>query len=210
MMLREHIEAIRDGIRAGKFQSEAAVSEGIVLRLLHALDWPRYEPQVVFPQYSVKGGWVDYALCHPASRPVVFIEVKQLGQCAGAEEQLFQYAFHRGVPMAILTDGQQWHFFHPHGGQGNYEERRVYLLDLLEIDVGESIGCLDRYLKYSAYVQVKRSGHSRTTTTMSVWRGRERGKRGRERGRLRYACLKHGANCLRKQIKPCWKWYQTE
>jgi len=54
----------------------------------------------------------------------VFIEVKQVGQSDGGERQLFEYAFHRGVPMAILTDGQEWHFFLP-AKQGDYGDRRV-------------------------------------------------------------------------------------
>jgi len=37
MILEEHIEEIRSGIKAGRFTNEAAVSQGIVLRLLHAL-----------------------------------------------------------------------------------------------------------------------------------------------------------------------------
>jgi hypothetical protein len=37
----------------------------------------------------------------------VFIEVKQIGRSDGGERQLFEYAFHRGVPMTILTDGQE-------------------------------------------------------------------------------------------------------
>jgi predicted type IV restriction endonuclease len=50
--------------------------------------------------------------------------VKQVGQSDRAERQLFEYAFHDGVPMAILTDGREWNFFLP-GEQGDYGERRV-------------------------------------------------------------------------------------
>ena len=90
---------------------------------------------------------MDFALCHPPLKPLVFIEVKQVGQIKGAERQLFEYAFHTGVPIAILTDGREWHFFQP-GGQGDYKERRVYNLDLLETDNQESAGRLNRYLNY--------------------------------------------------------------
>ena len=65
----------------------------------------------------------------------------------GAERQLFEYAFHFGVPMAILTDGQEWSFFLP-GEQGRYYERRVYKLDLLERDISEAEEKLERYLGY--------------------------------------------------------------
>ena len=147
MTLKDHIEDIRNGINVGRFMNEASVSQGIVLRLLHALGWPTYDTQIVMPEYTVEGLRVDFALCQPPSKPVVFVEVKQIGQVEGAERQLFEYAFHKGVPIAILTDGREWHFFLP-SGQGAYEERRAYKLDLMEREVAESVHRLDRYLNY--------------------------------------------------------------
>lgn len=91
---------------------------------------------------------MDYALCHPKEKPKLFIEVKQVGKCEGADRQLFEYAFHKGIPMAVLTDGQEWHFYLP-AAQGDYEERRVYKLDMLERDIGESVLRLTRYLSYN-------------------------------------------------------------
>ncbi|MCP5196008.1 MAG: hypothetical protein H6974_04325 [Gammaproteobacteria bacterium] len=148
MSLTQHIEDIRAGIKAGRYGNEAAVSQGIVLRLLQALGWPTYETQVVCPEFSLSGRRVDYALCPPQSKPVAFIEVKQIGQSNGAERQLFEYAFHIGVPLAILTDGQEWNFFLP-AEQGDYSERRVYKLDMVERDVSESVARLERYLSYA-------------------------------------------------------------
>lgn len=151
MSLEQHIEEIRAGIKAGRFANEASVSQGIVLRILHALSWPSYDTQIVCPEYSLEGRRVDYALCHPPGKPIAFIEVKQIGQSEGAERQLFEYAFHVGVPLAILTDGQEWNFFLP-GEQGDYGERRVYKLDIVERDIAECVSRLSRYLKYDAIV----------------------------------------------------------
>lgn len=148
-MLKSEIEHIRSGIKTGRFANEAAVRQGIVLRLLQTLSWPTYDTQVVAPEYSVEGTRVDYALCHPPGKPVVFIEVKQIGQSGGGERQLFEYAFHKGVPMAILTDGQEWHFFLP-AEQGDYGERRVYKLDIVEREIDETVTRLQRYLDYRA------------------------------------------------------------
>lgn len=77
------------------------------------------------------------------------MEVKQVGKIEGAERQLFEYAFHEGVPIAILTDGQKWQFFHP-AGQGDYTERKVYEFDLIEDHDKEIIYRLDRYLSYES------------------------------------------------------------
>lgn len=151
MNLEKHIEEIRMGIKAGRFANEAAVSQGIVLRLLHALSWPAYDTQIVCPEYSLQGRRVDYALCHPPGKPIAFVEVKQIGQSEGAERQLFEYAFHIGVPLAILTDGQEWNFFLP-GEQGDYGERRVYKLDIVEREISECVARLNRYLHYDAIV----------------------------------------------------------
>lgn len=149
MGVEQDIEAIRVGIRAGRFSNEASVSQGIVLRLLHALGWPSYDTDAVWPEYSLSGRRVDYALCSPPGKPIAFIEVKQIGQSDGAERQLFEYAFHDGVPLAILTDGREWNFFLP-GEQGDYGERRVYKLDIVDRDVKECSERLERYLLHSA------------------------------------------------------------
>jgi hypothetical protein len=129
--------------------NEATVSQGIVQRLLHSLGSPVYDPEVVAPEYSLGTRRVDYALCHPPREPVILVEVKQVGQSKGADRQLFEYAFHEGVPMAILTDGQEWNFFLP-TEQGDYGERQVYKLDILERDPAEIESSLERYLEYEA------------------------------------------------------------
>ena len=149
MTLKEHIDDIRDNLEKRVYVGEAAVSQGIVLRLLDALTWPRYNTQVIIPEYSVEGRRVDFALCHPPSKPIVFIEVKQVGNIDGAERQLFEYAFHEGVPIAILTDGREWHFFHP-SGQGGYRERKVRELDMIQDESEESAKCLNKYLNYES------------------------------------------------------------
>lgn len=149
MGIEQDIEGIRAGIKAGRFPNEASVSQGIVLRLLNALGWSTYETEHVWPEYSLSGRRVDFALCSPPGKPIAFIEVKQIGQSDGAERQLFEYAFHDGVPLAILTDGREWNFFMP-GEQGDYGERRVYKLDLVDRDIQDCAQRLERYLQHSA------------------------------------------------------------
>lgn len=150
MTLKEHIDDICNKLKEGQFINEATVSDDIVRRLLHdPLGWPRYEPQIVYPQYSVEGGRVDFALCHPPSEPRVFIEVKKVEKIEGAEEQLFRYAFQRGVPIAILTDGREWQFFHP-AGEGTWAERKVCELNFVTGDSTENAERLNRYLNYES------------------------------------------------------------
>lgn len=149
MPIKEDILDIRTRLKNGSFTNEAAVSQGVVLRLLDALTWPRYDPDLVTPEYSLGALRVDYALCSPARRPRILVEVKQVGKSAGAERQLFEYAFHRGIQMAVLTDGREWHFYLP-AGEGEYSERRVHRLNISEDDLDEIQKYLTRYLHYDA------------------------------------------------------------
>lgn len=147
MEFEDFIETIKTNIRKGSFTSEAAVSQGVILPILSNLGWPVFKTSIVIPQYSLEGRRVDYALCHPEDRPAAFVEVKKIGSCNTADRQLFEYAFVAGVPLAILTDGQEWSFYLP-GEQGRFDERRVYKIDLLERTSEEASERLIRYLKY--------------------------------------------------------------
>lgn len=51
--------------------------------------------------------------------------------------------------MAILTDGQEWNFFLP-TKQGDYQERQLYELDIIEREPQEAESSLKRYLRYDA------------------------------------------------------------
>jgi chorismate mutase len=140
------LESIIANLKANAYPNEPAISTGVILRVLNLLGWDIYNPDFVWPEYGA-GGRVDFALCFPEKKPAVFIEVKQPGKLIGADKQLFEYAFHEGVPFAVLCDGKTWGFYLP-GVQGSYEERRVYKLDLLERTPKESAEKLIRYLEF--------------------------------------------------------------
>ena len=149
MALKEHIDDIRKGLETNRYPNEAAVSQGIVLRLLGALGWPTYDTQIVIPEYGVEGTRVDFALCHLSSKPRVFIEAKQVGNIKGAEEQLFGYDSRVRVPIAVLTDGREWQFFYP-TGEGTWAERKVCELDIIAGESEENAEKLNRYLNYES------------------------------------------------------------
>ena len=151
MELSQHIEAVREQLESGVFtdRNEIIVSDNIVRRLIPALKWDIYDLQRVIPQYEVRKRKVDFALCDPTpTRPQIFIEVKKLGNInESAEEQLFLYAFNKGVPIVLLTDGREWRFYYPHG-EGDITDRLVYKIDLLENDNEVCVTRLNRYLNY--------------------------------------------------------------
>ena len=150
MTLAEHIDEIRDKLKNEQYPNEAAISDGVVLRLLcDGLNWPRYDTRIVYREYPVQGGRVDFALCHPEQKPKVLIEVKSVGKIEGGEQQLFNYAFHQGVPIIVLTDGRKWRFFYPLA-LGDYREREVVELDLTEDSIEKISRRLTRYLLHES------------------------------------------------------------
>lgn len=147
MLLNDHIQDIQRRLNKGEYRTEKQVSENIVKRLLNVLDWMHYDEDRVLTEYQVKNGRVDYALCAKPKKPVVFIEVKKPGKIRGADSQVFRYAFHKGVPLAVVTDGCEWCFYLP-AGMGDYEERKFCVLDLAENDAADAAECLHKYLLF--------------------------------------------------------------
>ena len=160
MTLLDTIQQLDANLTAGRFTNEAEVSTGVVLRILQDLDWPVFDTSVVAQQFPLKiptGGTrhEDIALCREDGRPLVFIEVKAVGKIVGADLQLFEYCFHGGVPFAVLTDGQEWHFYLPME-PGDYDDRSVYKLDILEQDHNE---CCTRFRRYLSIESVRQGSN---------------------------------------------------
>ena len=158
MSLQQAINEICDQIKHETL-SEAQVSQCAVLPVLYELGWPKFKPNIVTPQYSLgekSQNYVDYALCHPEKKePLVYIEVKNSTiRVEKAEEQLFRYAFEKGVRLAILTNGHNWKFYYP-PGRGTPSERCFYDLNICENDFKESSSRLNRYLRYKDIVTEK-------------------------------------------------------
>jgi len=145
MALETTLSDITVRLRQGKFPNEQAISQGIILRVLQELGWDTWDTTVVWPEYQTGQGRADFALCHPPSKPAVFIEVKQPGRAEDAVRQALEYAFHTGVPFIVLSDGRTWNFYLP-AEKGSYEDRRVYKLDLFERPATEAAERLELYL----------------------------------------------------------------
>lgn len=179
------IKDLAKGIAAGSFRSEAEISQGVVKRILHDLGWPVFNMQVVAPEFKIGTRKVDYALCQPPGKAAVLMEVKDLGKADGkGQKQLFEYCFHQGVPIAVLTDGRTWSFFFP-AGQGNYQERLFAKIDLLDDDHRDGAARLVRYLD----VEDVKSG-----------KARQRAERDYEKARLEKHAASQYASVWRKLL----------
>lgn len=141
---KEIVRDIVERIDKSEFRSETDVRRGIVDPILQELGWPVSRPRVVEREYAVEGGRVDYALCDQG-KPLVFVEAKRPGGVTDAgRKQLFGYCAAHGVPMAVLTDGQEWNFFLPLR-PGPPDERRLPGI-ALSSDATEACRALHRYL----------------------------------------------------------------
>lgn len=145
------IEQIRSRLQRSAYVNEAAISHGVVMPIINALGWDTADPQQVVPEFPISGGRVDFALFGLGHKPAVFIEVKQVGRAVAGDRQLFEYCFHQGVPLCVLTDGREWSFYLP-GGLGSYEERRVYRL---QIDDREPAKCEQMLVRYLSRERVR-------------------------------------------------------
>lgn len=152
MTLNERIEKLRQDFSSGKFidSPEAEIRSGAVDPILRNLDVPTDDNQIFKPDYSNKKGRVSIALCRPPSKPVVFVEVKaQETIDDSAVDQLCKFAVTQEIKEAVLTDGQEWHFFHP-TAQGDFERSRVCTVDLVSDDTNVAACRFQRYLNYDA------------------------------------------------------------
>ena len=155
----EFASSVKEKLGKNIYESEAAVSMMIVLPVLRHLGWPTDNPSYVCPEYRLEGRKVDYGLKISEGKEEglrCIIEVKAVGNIIAADRQLFEYAFHAGTPLAILTDGRLWRFYLPLA-TGKYKERLVRTLDFEEHSTEEVVEGLARYMSFDN----TRSGQSR-------------------------------------------------
>jgi len=124
---------------------EAATKQAVILRILKALDWDPFNIDEVYPEYSVGGKRVDYALRHNG-RNKVFIEVKKVNEdLEKHQEQLLNYSFQEGIKLAILTNGISWWFYLPLR-EGSWEQRKFYTIEIYDQESEEIVKKFEEFL----------------------------------------------------------------
>ena len=167
--LIEHILDIRKRLNRGEYESEAAISDGIVRRILEAVGWPRYNQRIVYPQFPIGTRKVDYALCNPPGQPVVLLEVKTVGGADDkAEQQLFAYCYKEEVKIGVLTDGPTWKLYYPYG-EGDFKDRLFCEMNLLDGDQNATASGLMQYLAFDTVTSGEAIERSRTTYVNYQW-----------------------------------------
>ena len=93
----------------------------------------------------MSGGKVDYAL-HLEDEPYVFLEAKNPREELGKHQrQLLEYAFEKGSPLAVLTNGLEW-WLYLASASVDWEKRRFSVIDLRNPDVSQTTDSLIAFL----------------------------------------------------------------
>ena len=112
MSLEDALASAGERLASGALPNEAQVQASVIRPVLRALGWDDTDPAQWRVEFQVDHGRVDEALFDPAGLPLVFVEAKKQGNLSiKAEDQLFRYAAHNGVPTLVLTDGDTWDLY---------------------------------------------------------------------------------------------------
>ena len=148
MPLVDHIEEIRRDLKEDAYPNEMAVYQGVVSKLLQALEWDVHNHRVVVLRGSVDGA-AQATLQPPDMQPQLLILAAQVGKADEDETQLFNRASaNPDAPAALVTDGKTWRFYVLNGGEP--EESTAYALDLVNEPIDHAASRFRRYLHYRA------------------------------------------------------------
>lgn len=167
MLLRERISNVRDQHKEGVFTNAASktfhhdgpINQGIVMPILQELGWDIFDVTQVVKQYQFSnvgykndGGVIDVCLME-SDKEHVIIEVKRQGRALDkAVEQAFHYAYYKGVPIVIATDGTSWKFYYTVLPEGEYNSRKIAEFSLITSELSTITSILKNYLKYDLVI----------------------------------------------------------
>ncbi len=142
--LIEFIKKIQSDDRFGTFD-EAAIKQGIVLKILSLLDWDPFDVDEVLPEYEVQGGKIDFCL-KKEKTPKVFILVRKNGSdLSSHQDRVLSLCVQGKVPIGILTSGMSWWFFLPLV-QGSAEEKKFLTIEIGTQKAEEASETFDNFL----------------------------------------------------------------
>jgi len=151
------INFIRDIKENGELLSytEDQVKQSVILPILQHLGWSIFNVSEVAPEYALGSKRVDYAL-RLNGFDKVFIEAKRPSVSLDKyQEQLLNYSFHAGVPLAILTSGISWWFYLPLQ-KGRWEHRKFFSVNIFEQNLDE---CALRFNEFIGKESVTNDSH---------------------------------------------------
>ena len=90
-------------------RNEIATRYALIDPLLTALGWDVSDPAQVQPEYSIGGGYADYAMLAGKDKPSLVIEAKKLGRpIRDGIDQSIMYCMKQDIPYFVVTNGERW------------------------------------------------------------------------------------------------------
>ena len=126
--LVEFIKKIQLDDRFGTFD-EAAIKQGVVLKVLSLLDWDPFDVDEVLPEHEIQGSKVDFCLKKQKAHKVFIFVRKNREDLTKHQDKVLSLSIQGKVPMAILTNGLTWWFFLPLV-QGSADEKKFLAIDM--------------------------------------------------------------------------------
>ena len=123
------LEFIKKLQSEGRFHNldEAALKQGVVLKILSILEWDTFDLDEIRPEHSVEGGKIDFSLKQNDPNRV-FLVVRKGSDLSKPQEELLNHAVQGNARMAVLTNGFTWWFYLPLL-QGSADEKKFLALE---------------------------------------------------------------------------------
>jgi predicted type IV restriction endonuclease len=128
--LLEFIKKIKTDKQFGSFD-EAAIKQGVVLRIFSFLMWDPLDLDEIQPEYDVGVGKVDFAMKYKGSNQVFVVVRKDVKNFKKYQEKLSINAIEGRVKITVLTNGSTWWFSLPLL-EGSLEEKIFHTIELQE------------------------------------------------------------------------------
>jgi hypothetical protein len=149
--MKDALLDIRAKLEERAYKNEEHIRLNLVLRILGELGWSIWNPKEVNAEFVVAPDEdktkVDLAIFLTSYTPVVFMEIKAVGQLSGKlpeiEKQLRDYNRNNTALFSIITDGQEWRFYFSQTG-GEFSQKCFKVVHLLRDetdDIERSLRC---------------------------------------------------------------------
>lgn len=143
MSFEDALEDLADKTRefGPSLTTEEATKTAIIMPFIgRVLGYDVFNPAEVVPEYVAdlglkKGEKVDFAIVSNGQVQIL-IEAKKIGEPLNVQHagQLVRYFHTSNARIAVLTNGQHWHFFTDLESPNRMDEKPFLRLDLLDID----------------------------------------------------------------------------
>jgi len=142
--LVEFIKKIQSDDRFGTFD-EAAIKQGVVLKILSLLEWDPFDVDEVLPEYEIQGSKVDFCLKKEKDNKVFILVRKNEKDFPKHQDKVLSVSVQGKVPIGILTNGLTWWFFLPLV-QGSAEEKKFLTIEMGNQKAEEACETFENFL----------------------------------------------------------------